>query len=116
MGVCDVVAQLADAISASKNPLTARQALLVHLLRAMPMYRDIRRLDCWEAAILNAHAIADDEPSGTARLLQAIFEFGPYNLYAAFDESGTRGEFSGLGRELAAAGISPPLDPDLRDW
>jgi hypothetical protein len=116
MGVCQAVAALADALAASGRVLTPQQELLAYLLRAMPLYSEVRRLDAWESACLDVPRLNEGDQSPVGRLLDAVFALGRYNLYAAFDESGTRGEFSDVARQFAEASIPVPAVPDLSDW
>src|SRR5262245_36489864 len=52
MGVCNAVAALAKALADSGQVVGTHEALLVYLLRAMPLYSEVRRLDLWESAFL----------------------------------------------------------------
>lgn len=115
MGVAHVVAELAEAIAA-KVPLTAHQALLVYLLRAMPLYVAVARLDAWESVILEAVTLREPEQVPVTGLIDSVFEFGRHNLYTAFDVAGTRREFAILSSHFAMAGLPVPQSPDLSDW
>ena len=50
MGVSEVTADLAAAISKERAPLSAREGYLLFILRGMPFFRDVRRLDLLDKA------------------------------------------------------------------
>jgi hypothetical protein len=114
MGLSEVVASLAEAIAAARQPLSPREAYLLHVLRGMPLYRDIGRLDLWESAY-NEVAPADGA-SETERLIDDLFGLGQYNLYGAFDAGGTVTYYHRLLASLAGSGIKPPPVADIQNW
>jgi hypothetical protein len=114
VGVCQVLAELANAVAEANRPLNHRHALMVHMLRSAPVYRDAGRLDAWEGAYQDA--AGDDESSPVDQLLDSIFRLGRHNLYAAFDAPGMQEHYRRLVREFSGAGIPTPESPDLTDW
>ena len=112
MGVCRAVVALA----ASGRVMTPPQKLLAYLLRAMPLYAEAARLDLWEGACMDVAPLNEGDQSPLGNLLDAVFTLGRYNLYAAFDASGTRGEFAEVVRQFTDAGIPVPATPDLSNW
>lgn len=114
MGVCEVVATLADAVAVAHRPLHRRHDLMVHVLRSAPVYREAARLDAWEAAYQDA--AREREASPVDDLLEAIYEFGRYNMYGQFDGLRTREQFARLRHRFATQGILTPVSPDLSDW
>src|SRR5262249_1065842 len=88
VGVSAVVVQMAEAVAAGRQPLSPREACWLHLLRGMPFYLGIGRLDLWEAA---CNAVSPRTPAGvTEELLAEVEMLGQCNLYQAFDERRTR--------------------------
>ena len=114
MGVCEVVAELANTVAEARRPLNHRHTLMVHVLRSAAVYRDAGRLDAWESAYQDAGG--DDESSTIDQLLDSIFSFGRYNLYAGFNGPGTRKRYQELAREFSEAGIPIPESPNVSDW
>ena len=114
MALCEVVAAAAGAITASRQPLTPKEALVVHLLQAMPLYRDLRRLDLWEQAVNQVAPL--EESSETERLLSDIYSLGWQNLYQAFQAARTQDFYRSFVERFAEAGIDLPRDPDLSGW
>lgn len=114
MGVCAVVAELAEAVAEARGPLGPRHALMVHVLRSAPVYSRAGRLDAWEGAYQDAGG--DDESHPVDRLLDAIFSLGRHNLYVGFDEPGTADRYRRLARDLAAVGVPVPHAPDVSGW
>jgi hypothetical protein len=114
MGVCEVVAALAEAVEEARRPLHPRHALMVHVLRSASVYRDAGRMDAWEGAYQDAGGHVESE--SVDELLDAIFELGRHNLYCAFDEVGTWGDYRELVRQFKEAGVPTPENPDFSDW
>ena len=115
MGVCDVTADIAVAISRVRAPLTAREACLLFILRGMPLFRDIRRLDLFDQAYRD---VAPDEgQSATERLIDATFWLGADCFYGAYSEASTRDYYTNtLVPLLQKEGVPVPSLPDLSDW
>src|SRR5207245_11511689 len=110
MPFCEVVASVGHAIAAARHPVTAREAYLLYVLRGMPLYRDVNRLDLWEYAY---NQVAPDEAKSiTEQMIDIVFELGAENLYGAFEESITRRVYRDVLSSLAAQGIIAPEDPD----
>ena len=82
MGVCALVKEFAEAVGHVKQPREPQHRLAIELLRLMPLYAELRCLDCWESAF--PHSI-DSKEGEIDKLLNEIFEFGGGNLYCAFD-------------------------------
>ena len=114
MGVCEVIAVLADAVAAMHHPLHHRHVLMVHVLRSALVYRQAGRLDAWESAYIDAEG--NVEPTPINELLDSIFDLGRNNLYTQFDEAGTQEYYRKLVRQFSEAGILTPEAPDLSDW
>lgn len=114
MGLCEIVGSLADAVAATQDDRSGWQNLLLHILRSAPIYRDADRLDVWDEAF--RYARGEAEPSPFVELIDAIHDLGSYNLYGAFDASGTQQEYDRLVQRFRAAGIPTPVAPDLSDW
>ena len=58
----------------------------------------------------------DDESVGDDAVLQAIYDFGSYNIYTAFDPRATLVEYSKMKHLLTEAGLSVPNPPELLTW
>jgi hypothetical protein len=108
------VAILADNVANARPALDPRLALLVHILRSMPVYRDANRLDLWESAFRNAGR--DMPPSRENELLDLIWDLATYNLYGAFDAAGTSAEYQRLAKDLLAAGVPAPASIQFVGW
>jgi hypothetical protein len=114
MGVCEVVVRMAEAVAVARQPLTAREACWLHLLRGITAYQGIGRLDLWEAAC-NEVSPATPE-SVTEKLLEEIQMLGLANLYQAFSELRTQEFYAGLVPFFEEHGICIPTSPDLSEW
>ncbi len=115
MGLCEVVGCLADAVAARHSDRRGWHNLLIHILRAAPIYRDAGRLDAWDEAF--RYARGDTESSSPiVELLDSIADLGSYNMYGAFDAPGTQQEYNRLVQRFEAAGVPIPTAPDLSDW
>jgi hypothetical protein len=112
--MCEVVSSLAEAVVATQSNRSGWHNLLLHILRAAPIYRDAGRLDAWDEAFRYARGKADS--SHLVEFIDAIHDFGTYNMYGAFDAPGTRQEYERLVQKFRAAGISTPEAADLSDW
>ncbi len=115
MGLCEAVREIAEAISASKGITTSGERLVVELFRLMPLYRDIGNLNAWETALQDVFAEADDQ-SDVGYLLERVFAFGRYNMYADFDVDGTEGALGALRSTLSENGIPLPSATRLTSW
>jgi hypothetical protein len=81
----------------------------------MPLYRDISDLSPWESAFQGALEGREDE-SETGRLLLDVFEFGRFNMYRAFNASGTAREFAALCETLSRSGVAAPEPLGRTEW
>jgi hypothetical protein len=116
MPLCEVVAELADSIASVRHPFTPREAFLLHLLRSMPLYRDIHRLDLWDHCCGQVMKMRNGELTETERLIDFVWELGAENLYGAFDRPVTKTCFDRVAPDLVSAGIPVPKAPDLSGW
>lgn len=115
MGVSEVTAELAEAISRRRAPLTPREAYLVFILRGMPLFRDIRRFDLFDRAY--REVFPDEGQSGTERLIDATFWLGADCFYGAYSQDSTRNYYmKTLVPLLENEGIAVPRSPDLSAW
>jgi hypothetical protein len=115
MGVSEVTADLAGAISRLRAPLSAREAYLLFILQGMPLFRDIRRLDLFDKAY--REVAPDTEQSATERLIDATFWLGADCFYGAYSEAGTRNYYNDtLVPLFAKEGVPIPESPDLSGW
>jgi len=86
------------------------------LLKLIPLYKEIGALDEWETACQGVLEDQDDT-SEIGSLLWEVFEFGRYNLYAAFDVIGTTACYNDLVNLFENHNIkSPMLRPELGKW
>lgn len=115
IGICETVKALAGAVASAQSPLGPRDRLVVEVLKLMPCYRDVRRLDLWERALHDAMG-EDDVKSSARPLLSGIFELARYNLYGAVDEKGTWNEFYRLEKALEGERIFLRRPRSLTDW
>lgn len=115
MGVSEVTSEIASAIGQQNTPLTPREAYLLWVLRGMPLFREIRRLDLYETAY--SQAAPDDGLSSTEKLIDAVYWLGANWFYGAYDAENTRQYyFEELMPLLVRHGIKSPADPDLSKW
>jgi hypothetical protein len=114
MGLSEIVAELANALTAARQPLTHRERFLLHVLSGMPKYRDVSRLDLWETAY--KEVIPDNDLSETEQIIDDIFSLGQYNLYGAFDAAGTTDCYNKLAARLAQKGLRLPPVQGVQDW
>ena len=116
MGVCKTVALLAKTVETIKLPINSRHKLLIQLLKLIPLYKEIRALDEWETACQGVLEDQDDT-SEIGSLLWEVFEFGRYNLYAAFDATGTAACYNNLVKHFENHNIKIPMwDSELDEW
>jgi hypothetical protein len=115
LGLCDVVGSLADAVAATHHHRSGWHNLLIHILRAAPIYRDAGRLDAWDEAFRYARGDAE-ATSPIVELLDAVSDLGSFNMYGAFDVSGTQQEFIRLVRRFEAAGVPTPTISEISGW
>lgn len=109
MRISTTVQTIAEALDASSTALSPSQQTRIGLLRLMPAYAEVRDLGAWEQAYQGVPT--SDAETDFGHLLDAVFEFGGYNLYCAFDLAGTRGLYACLSERLCRAGINHPA-PD----
>jgi hypothetical protein len=115
MGVCAVVKEFAEAVSYVKQPQEWRCKLAIELLRLMPLYAKVGDLSAWEAAFQNALQTVDTTKE-VGKLLLAIFEFGRYNLYGAFNVEDTSRELSSLVDLLTRSGVYVNRPGRIMGW
>jgi hypothetical protein len=119
MGVCAVVKQFAEAVAHTKQPHQWRHKLLIEILKLMPLYAKIKHLGAWEYAFQQVSSqVSNKETLNTeiGELLLAIYEFGRFNLYAAFDQEGTDRELAALVDLLQRGGVYVGNVSDVTDW
>ena len=92
MGVCDVAADIADKIARTRAPLS-REALLIHILRGTPFFRDNVCLVLWEDAY--QQVAPEDNPTDTERLIDATFWLPGSFLYSDVNGAKAREYFVG---------------------
>jgi hypothetical protein len=115
MALCEVVAAIADAVVDGRQPLTATEACLLHVIKGIPLYRDIKRLDAWESAVNTV--TPDDLPSTqTGGLIDELIMLGRCNLYQQFQPQRTQEYYARLVPFFAQAGVTLPKEPDLSGW
>jgi hypothetical protein len=78
------------------------------------MYLDVGRLDAWEAA--SQAILPDDDQTAADELLLEVWDFGRFNLYAAFEQVATNNQYTKLRALLAKHGIDSEEAPDLSGW
>ena len=115
MALCEVVAAIADAVIGRRQPLTPAEACLLHVIKGIPLYRDIKRLDAWETAV-NAVTPHDLPSTNTGRLIEELIMLGLCNLYQRFQPQRTQEYYKRLVPFFAEAGETLPEEPDLSGW
>jgi hypothetical protein len=116
MSVSRTVVALADLIEARLPVESARERLQLQILRLMPLYVQIRDLPAWESAF-TAVMDKNDPPEGTgAWVLGEVFDFGRWNLYAAFEEAAAKRDYADMRAELRRVGIEVPESSRLDEW
>jgi hypothetical protein len=114
-GVCQVVSRLGTEVIERCPMPSPGQQLTAILLVAMPQYAAAGDLAAWENAV--GHVLPQTPNGITDELLDAIYEFGRFNLYARFDPPGTARELAALIDKFTAEGVAvdpPPHAPT--DW
>ena len=114
MGLCEVISEIALLVASQRAPLSEREAYLAFILQGMPYFRNIRRLDLWEAAY--QEVAPDTDASQTEHLFGELFELGRYNLYGAFSQDGIRRGYEELKEKFIACGVSVSHSGDILDW
>jgi hypothetical protein len=115
MGVSEVTADIAAAISLARAPLSARETYLLFILRGMPHFRDIRRLDLFDETY--KQVAPDKDGSSTERLIDALYWLAADCFYGAYNETSTSAYYyNTLVPLLAKEGVSFPESPDLSEW
>lgn len=118
MGECTTVKALAEALRDAREPQDPKQQLIIEILRLMPMYLAIRDLSQWEAALQgvgmskgvpNVHDEVD-------QAIDAINDFGGYNLYSLFQPDKTERELEEVIAFLETMGVAYTGPRDVRDW
>ena len=115
LGLCETIAALADAVGITFENRSAWDDLLIHILRSAPVYRDAGRLDAWDEAYRHARGGLDHSTS-IIELLDLIAELGTYNMYGAFDVTGTKVEYDRVVSALAGQGVRIPTVPAITGW
>ena len=77
--------------------------------------RDIGNLNAWETPLQDVFAEADDQ-SDVAHLLEQMFAFERYNMYADFDVGGMERELGAICGMLMENGIPLPSGPRPTSW
>jgi hypothetical protein len=115
MGVSEITADIAMAISQTRAPLSAREAYLLFVLRGMPLFRDIRRFDLFDKAY--NQVAPDSGQSVTEQLIDATFWLGADCFYGAYCEASVRDYYtSTLVPLLVKDNVPHPASPDLSAW
>ena len=115
MALCETVAVIADLMIEGPSALTLNERCLLHVIRNIPFYRDIGRLDLWESACgdVTPDNLTDTE---TGLLLDELIMLGRCNLYQAFQPQRTREYYDQLIPYFAERGVNIPADADLSCW
>ncbi|MCP4961099.1 MAG: hypothetical protein GY925_17770 [Actinomycetia bacterium] len=97
MGRCSEAARLADIVADSLSPLSEWAQRLYDAVRQIGDVDDLGR---WDARYRHVwwHSTSElgIEPTLTAQLFDAIFDFGALNLYGKFDKRLTADEYHRL--------------------
>jgi len=112
MGVRSAVRQAALAIDAAFGDDDPRVRPAAHALASMP---DWRLLDEWEAYVQDVFPVTADQ-SLPMSLLDEVFEFGRFNLYAAFQAGETAKEFRKLIVRLSEHGVTLDEHQSVSEW
>jgi hypothetical protein len=115
MGVCSAVREMALAIDAAFGRDDPRVGSVVQALESMPSWFEQRRLDQWEEEVTGVLP-AEDQSSLPISLLVAVFEFGRFNLYGAFQPEKTSAEFRTLTARLSKLGLVLDDHQSVSDW
>jgi hypothetical protein len=115
MGVSEVTADIAVAISNARAPLTAREAYLLFILRGMPLFRDVCRFDLYDNAY--RQVAREKDSSATERLIDAVFWLGADCFYGAYSEASTRDYYlDKLVPHMESEGVAVSRSVDLSKW
>lgn len=95
----------------------------LRVISSIDIYLEKKRLDEWENEVRSITIDKSTRLNPMNRkyitLIDAIFEFGSYNLYCAFKASKTRKEFKKLLKLFSKYGITVDLtvtDSDFNGW
>jgi hypothetical protein len=81
----------------------------------MPDWSETGRLDLWEEHF--QEVVPDgDQDSVPMRLVEQVFEFGRFNLHAAFDADRTAAEFGALATRFAEHGLLIDQHQSVSEW
>jgi len=112
MGVRSAVREAALAIDAAFGHDDPRVRPAANALASMP---DWRLLDEWEAHVQDVFP-ASAVQSLPMSLLDEVFEFGRFNLYAAFQAEETAKEFRKLIVRLSEHGVTLDEHQSVSEW
>jgi hypothetical protein len=115
MGVCSAVRAAALAIDAAFGDDDPRVRPPAHALASMPDWLEQRRLDKWEAHVEEVVSVTTDQ-SLPMSLLDEVFEFGWFNLYAAFQAENTAKEFRELIVRLSEHAVTLDEHQSVSEW
>lgn len=115
MGICATVKELAKAVQSIAQDGNPNVQLSIEILSLMPLYAEARELGAWEQAY-QAISSQEHNQSNVEMLLDAIFEFGRFNLYGAFRKEATNQEYRILVSKLEQHGIRPVHSPEIDNW
>lgn len=115
MGVCSAVREAALAIDAAFADDDPRVRPAAQALASMPYWSEQRRLDKWEAQVQEVVPVTMDQ-SPAMSLLDEVFEFGRFNLYAAFQAEETAEEFRKLIVRLSEQGLMVNEYQSVSEW
>ncbi len=113
MALCEIVEQLAD-IAFQSLDLTDSDREWLAQIRRIVHFRDICRLDEWEAAVNSASP--PQIVTTNHELISEIEMLGLCNLYQAFQPKRTLRFYQRLVPFFAQHGVTIPTDVDLSDW
>lgn len=115
VGICAMVLRAVDAVAVSFVDVTGQERTAIEMVASMRAWGERGRLDHWERVVRERLDYEDDR-SVVMALLNDIFDFGAFNLYAAMDEMGTLRELSKLQASLASHGIRLDTEKFVADW
>lgn len=114
MGVCTAVRDMSSAIDAAFGADDPQVRSTARALATMPYWLERGRLDLWEQHVQECR-VDEVLESPPLTLLDEVFEFGRYNLYAAFNPEETAREFTRLRLLLSRSGIAIDQQ-DVATW
>ncbi len=106
---------MAREVEVQSSDLGVEQGEALIVLKKMPEYGKIERLDLWEENFHNAVKKNNGE-NKNLEIVEEIFELGTYNLYGAFAKKGTQVFYNNLVKKLIEQGFSLRNDMDVSCW